>query len=119
MIGASLIRVGDTMKVIANSTPPLARRLGFWSSIGVAVGVTIGSGIFRTPAVIAARVPDPLLMICVWVVGGLITLCGALSVARLSVLLPHTGGLYVYLREGWGRTTAFIFIWSDTIHKEK
>ena len=50
--------------------------------------MTIGSGIFRTPAVIAERVPDPLLMLGVWIAGGLISLCGALSVAELASTLP-------------------------------
>jgi amino acid transporter len=89
----------------------LVRQLGFWSSVGLVVGITIGSGIFRTPAVIAQRVPDPLLMLGVWVIGGVITLCGALSIAELAAALPQTGGLYVYLREGWGRLPAFLFGW--------
>src|SRR4051794_1790814 len=95
--------------------PPhqLDRRLGFWSAVGIVIGVTIGSGIFRTPAAIAARVPDPSLMILVWVVGGFISLCGALSVAELAAALPHTGGWYVFLREGWGRLAGFLFGWSE------
>ena len=93
----------------------LVRRLGFWGSIGIVVGVTIGSGIFRTPASIAARVPDPTLMLGVWLVGGLISLAGALSVAELAASLPHTGGWYVYLREGWGRLAGFLFGWSELV----
>ena len=93
----------------------LVRRLGFWSAIGVVIGITIGSGIFRTPASIAARVPDPVLMLGVWLVGGLISLCGALSVAELAASLPHTGGWYVYLREGWGRLAGFLFGWSELV----
>ena len=91
----------------------LVRRLGFWSAIGIVIGITIGSGIFRTPASIAARVPDPALMLGVWLVGGLISLCGALSVAELAASLPHTGGWYVYLREGWGRLAGFLFGWAE------
>ncbi len=91
----------------------LERRLGVWAAIGVVIGVTIGSGIFRNPAVIAARVPDPALMILVWVLGGAITLCGALSIAELAGALPQTGGLYAYLREGWGRPVAFLFGWAQ------
>src|SRR5215217_1865622 len=93
----------------------LARRLGFWSSIGIVIGVTIGSGIFRTPAAIATRVPDPPLMIAVWVLGGAISLCGALSVAELAASLPQTGGWYVYVREGWGRLAGFLFGWSELV----
>ncbi len=93
----------------------LARRLGLWSSIGLVIGITIGSGIFRVPAVIATRVPDPMLMLGVWLAGGLISLCGALSVAELAASLPHTGGWYVYLREGWGRLPGFLFGWSELV----
>ena len=83
--------------------------------IGVVVGLAIGSGIFRTPASIAARVPDPLAMLGVWLAGGVISLCGALSVAELSAAMPHTGGWYVYLREAWGRLPAFLFGWAQLI----
>ena len=93
----------------------LSRRLGFWSSIGFVIGMTIGSGIFRTPAAIAARVPDPLMMLAVWALGGAVTMCGALSIAELAASLPKAGGLYVFLREGWGRPTAFVFTWSELV----
>lgn len=93
----------------------LSRRLGWWSSVGFVVGMTIGSGIFRTPAQIAARVPDPLSMLAVWGLGGAVTLCGALSIAELAAALPHAGGLYVFLREGWGRGAAFVFTWSELV----
>lgn len=103
------------MQTSAHSSAQLARRLGFWSAIGIVVGVTIGSGIFRTPASIAFRVPDPALMLGVWLAGGLITLAGALSVAELAASLPQTGGWYVYLREGWGRLVGFLFGWSELV----
>lgn len=93
----------------------LPRRLGLWSSIGIVIGITIGGGIYRTPASIAARVPDPTFMLAVWVIGGLIVLCGALAFAELSASMPETGGMYVYLREGWGRPTAFLYGWSQVV----
>ncbi|HXE81074.1 MAG TPA: amino acid permease [Vicinamibacterales bacterium] len=92
---------------------PLERRLGVWSAFFIVVGITIGSGIFRTPAVIAARVPDPMLMLAVWVAGGLMALAGALSIAELAAALPHSGGPYVFLREAWGRPAAFLFGWTQ------
>ena len=103
------------MQTSAHSSVQLARRLGFWSAIGIVVGVTIGSGIFRTPASIALRVPDPTLMLGVWLVGGLISLAGALSVAELAASLPYTGGWYVFLREGWGRPAGFLLGWSELV----
>jgi amino acid transporter len=97
------------------AAPALERRLGYWSVIGLVIGAAIGSGIFRTPAAIATRVPDPMLMLAVWILGGLITLCGALSVAELAGSLPVTGGWYVYLREAWGRLAAFLFGWAQLL----
>ena len=93
----------------------LVRQLGLWSSIGLVIGITIGGGIFRTPAGIAERVPDPMFMMGVWVLGGLIVLCGALSFAELSASMPETGGMYVYLREGWGRPFGFLYGWAQLV----
>jgi basic amino acid/polyamine antiporter, APA family len=93
----------------------LVRSLGLWSSIGLVIGITIGGGIFRTPAGIAERVPDPTWMLGVWVLGGLIVLCGALSFAELSASMPETGGMYVYLREGWGRPYGFLYGWAQLV----
>jgi amino acid transporter len=93
----------------------LPRTLGLWSSVALVVGITIGSGIFRSPAGIAQKVPNPLVMMLLWAGGGAITLCGALSLAELAAALPETGGLYAYLREGWGRPVAFLFGWSELV----
>jgi len=79
----------------------------------VLVGSTIGSGIFRSPAGIADRLPGPLPMLSVWIIGGLFALCGALTLAEVAGALPETGGLYVFIREGWGRLPAFLFGWAE------
>ena len=93
----------------------LPRTLGLWSSVALVVGITIGSGIFRSPAGIAQKVPNPGLMIALWVAGGIVTLCGALSLAEIAAALPETGGIYAYLREAWGRWAAFLFGWSELV----
>ena len=93
----------------------LPRTLGLWSSVALVIGITIGSGIFRSPAGIAQKVPHPSAMLALWALGGAITLCGALSLGELAAALPETGGLYAYLREGWGRMPAFLFGWSELI----
>ena len=100
------------------STPPqgsgtLKRQLGLWSAVAVLIGSTIGSGIFRSPAGIADKLPGPLPLMAVWVAGGLFALCGALTLAELSGAFPETGGAYVFIREGWGRMPAFLFGWSE------
>jgi amino acid transporter len=86
-----------------------------WSAVAVLVGSTIGSGIFRTPAIIAARVPQPLPMLGVWVLGGGLALCGALTYAELAALFPRSGGVFVYIREGFGRLPAFLFGWTELV----
>src|SRR5213592_145315 len=93
----------------------LTRRLGLWSAVAVLVGSTIGSGIFRTPARIAAYVPAPVPMFGVWVLGGLLALCGALTYAELAATYPRSGGVYVYIREGFGRLPAFLFGWTELV----
>jgi len=93
----------------------LPRRLGLLSAIAVLVGSTIGSGIFRTPAVIADRVPEPLAMLGVWVLGGALALCGALTYAELAGMLPRSGGVFVYIHESFGRLPAFLFGWTELV----
>ncbi len=93
----------------------LPRSLGLLSAIAVLVGSTIGSGIFRTPALIANRVPEPGLMMGVWVLGGLMALAGALTYAELAGMYPRTGGVFVYLRESFGRLPAFLFGWTELV----
>lgn len=87
----------------------LPRRLGLWTAIAVVVGSTIGSGIFRTPAGIASKLPGPGPMLAVWVVGGLLAMCGSLTLAEVASGRPATGGIYVFIRDGWGKLPAFLF----------
>src|SRR5579859_1322514 len=111
-----------TAPLPASDAPPpdrwgdrLPRRLGLWSAVAVVVGSTIGSGIFRTPARIAGYVPAPVPMFGVWVLGGLLALCGALTYAELAAMYPRSGGVYVYIREGFGRLPAFLFGWTELL----
>lgn len=77
------------------------------------VGSAIGSGIFRSPAGIADRIPGPLPLVSMWVVGGLISLCGALTLAEVASEVPKTGGIYAFLKEAWGKLPAFLFGWAQ------
>jgi APA family basic amino acid/polyamine antiporter len=91
----------------------LPRKLGLLSAIAVLAGSAIGSGIFRSPAGIATKIPDVTFYLLNWALGGLLALCGALTYAELAGALPYTGGVFVYLREGFGRLPAFLFGWSE------
>jgi len=104
------------------SAPPLdrwgdrlPRRLGLWSAVAVVIGSTIGSGIFRTPATIAQRVDDVPLFLLSWVLGGAVTLCGALTYAELAAMFPRSGGIYVFIREAFGPLPAFLFGWGELL----
>jgi APA family basic amino acid/polyamine antiporter len=104
--------------VDSRSVPPeqgraeLPRVLGLTSVMGILVGTVIGSGIFIVPAAIAGYVGSPLLLMAVWVVGGLLTFFGALAFSELGAAYPQAGGMYVYLREAFGKPTAFLFGWT-------
>jgi APA family basic amino acid/polyamine antiporter len=93
--------------------PELQRQLGLWSAIAVVVGITIGSGIFRTPASVTNRLPGPLPLFGVWIAGGITALCGALTLAEVAGAFPETGGIFVFIRNGFGRLPAFLFGWAE------
>ena len=78
----------------------------------IAIGSTIGSGIFLTPSIIAQVLPHPLWILGVWVLGGALALAGALTFAELAGLMPRAGGVYVYLTEAYGGLTGFLFGWA-------
>jgi APA family basic amino acid/polyamine antiporter len=93
----------------------LTRRIGMWTAIAILVGSTIGSGIFRSPAGIADKVPGPLPLMLIWIVAGVIVLCGALTLAEVSGAYPRTGGVYVFIREAWGKLPAYLFGWAELV----
>lgn len=93
--------------------PSLVRALGLGMAIAVVVGNVIGSGIYVKPCRMAKDAGDFRVILAAWLVGGLICLLGSLSMAELGAMLPHAGGMYVYLREAYGRPTAFLFGWTD------
>ena len=90
----------------------LPRVLGLWDIVGIIVGGVIGSGIFLVPSSIAAGLKAPLLMLAVWVVGGVLSFFGALSFAELGASMPEAGGMYVFLRESYGPMISFLFGWT-------
>ncbi len=91
----------------------LRRRLGVGTATSVVVANMIGTGIFTTTGLMLAQVESGGLVLLCWVVGGLIALCGALSYAELSTMMPRAGGEYVYLREIYGPASAFLTGWTS------
>ena len=91
----------------------MPRAVGLFNAVAVSVGVTIGSGIFRVPATVAGQLPDPGSVILCWVIGGVIALCGALTLAELAAALPRSGGVFAYILESFGALPAFLFGWAE------
>ena len=87
--------------------------LGIGFGLAVAIGNTIGAGIFRTPGEVAAQLPSSELFMAAWIVGGLYALLGAIQMAELATMLPHSGGQYVFSRYALGEYAGFIVGWSD------
>jgi APA family basic amino acid/polyamine antiporter len=96
-----------------STVPVLPRVLGPFDAVMIVVGSIIGSGIFLKVSNIDSQVPSFGAIMAVWILGGIATLCGSLSLAELAAMLPHAGGPYVYLREAYGRVTAFLWGWAE------
>ncbi len=90
----------------------LARRLGLFDATMIAMGGTIGSGIFMNPYVVAQHVHTAFLILLVWVVGGLVALAGSFVYAELAARMPNVGGQYAYIREAIHPLPAFLYGWA-------
>lgn len=93
--------------------PALLRELGVWDAALVTVGSVLGTGIFITTGDIARVLPHAGLILLVWVLGGLLTLAGALTYAELGGMFPKAGGQYHYLKEAYGPLAGFLFGWAS------
>jgi APA family basic amino acid/polyamine antiporter len=89
----------------------LTRQLGLASAVAAVAGESIAVGIFLTPAGMAKSLGSPFWLLLVWIVIGILTLCGALTYGELAARFPRDGGVYVYLLETMGRRVAFLYGW--------
>jgi basic amino acid/polyamine antiporter, APA family len=90
----------------------LVRGLGLLDATTLIVGSVIGSGIFIAPSIMAGHVQSPGLLMGLWILGGLLTLVGALSYGELAAAMPHAGGQYVFLRRIFGPLSGFLYGWT-------
>ena len=97
---------------VREETQKLRRVLGLREGLSIHISAIIGSGIFVVPATIAGHLHSTGLILIVWVLGGMLSLFGALTVAELSSLYPEAGGPYVYLRNSFGRVWGYMFSWN-------
>lgn len=100
---------------MASQPAALERRLGPGDAAAIVVSNVIGGGIFFVPPIVAAMVPNPLGMLAVWLIGGLLALAGAMAYAELAALRPRAGSEYVYLREAYGPLAAFLTGWTSFV----
>jgi APA family basic amino acid/polyamine antiporter len=96
----------------APQRPELVRGLGLLDATLLIVGSVIGSGIFFAPSIMAGYLQSPGLLLALWLVGGLLTLAGALSYAELAAALPRAGGQYVFLKEAFSPLFGFLYGWT-------
>ncbi|WP_343518706.1 amino acid permease [Sphingomonas sp.] len=88
------------------------RTLGNLDVFALTVGIVIGAGIFRTPALVAGFAPDATTMIAAWIAGGLLSIVGALCYAELAAAWPSVGGDYHFLGRAYGERLAFLYAWA-------
>src|SRR5258705_6588620 len=93
-------------------TQQLRRTLGLRDLIVIVVGTVIGSGIFLTPGAVVTSAGSGGVALVVWIVGGILSLLGALTFAELAAAKPESGGLYAYLRDAFGPSLAFLYGWT-------
>ena len=90
----------------------LVRGLGLLASISILIGDVIGTGVFLKARVMTCNVGTPGMVVTVWVVGGLLSLAGALTYAELAAMMPRAGGEYVFIKEAYGRLLGFLYGWT-------
>lgn len=111
----ALINQGDSASPLASDDAQAherpARRIGLTGSLALVAGSMLGIGIFLAPVTMAAHIYSPAVFLGVWAFTGLIALAGATSYAELGVMMPHSGGDYVFHREALGGSVAFAYGW--------
>jgi APA family basic amino acid/polyamine antiporter len=93
----------------------LVRALGAWAAAAIVVGTMVGTGIFLKPAEMAREGGSTAIVFAAWIVGGVLSMFGALSFAELGAAIPEAGGEYAYLRRGFGPVWGYIFGWTHSI----
>jgi APA family basic amino acid/polyamine antiporter len=93
----------------------LVKGLGAWAAMAMVVGHIIGTGVFLVPSSMARATDSVGLIFLVWVVGGALSLAGALTIAELGAAMPEAGGAYIYLKRGFGPVWGFLFGWMNNL----
>src|SRR3989304_6130810 len=89
--------------------PSVAPRLGLWDAVSIIVGIVVGTAIFKSPMMVFQNTTGPWQALGAWLLGGALSLCGALCYAELATTYPRDGGDYEYLSRAYGRWLGFLF----------
>ena len=92
---------------------PIAPTLGMWDAVSIIVGIVVGTAIFKSPTMVFRNVSGPWQAMGVWLLGGVLSLIGALCYAELATTYPRSGGDYHYLTKAFGRWMGFLFGWAQ------
>ena len=103
------------MNTPARKPLDLVRDLSLLAAIAIVIGQTIGTGVFIVPAEMARAAGSAGMVTLVWIVGGALTLFGALSAAELGAAMPEAGGTYAYLDRAYGRVWGFLYGWMNSV----
>jgi APA family basic amino acid/polyamine antiporter len=103
----------STITANEESPPTVPPRLGLWDAISIIVGIVVGTTIFRGTAPVFANAGGPWTALSLWLVGGILSWCGAVCYAELATTYPRDGGDYEYLNRAFGPWCGFLFGWSQ------
>lgn len=98
-----------------NKNSTLKKSVTIVEALAIVVGMIIGSGIFLKPGIVLSHAGSPWMAVSAWIVGGVITLAAALSVAEIASAIPRSGGLYTYLSELYGGVFGFLLGWVQAV----
>jgi len=98
-----------------STTGNIQKKLNYFQTLAIIVGVVIGSGVFFKPAKVYGAAGSPGMGILAWVAGGIITMAAALTLAELASAIPKTGGMFAYLKELYGESVSYLLGWVQTV----
>src|SRR5713101_4269741 len=93
----------------------LVKGRGLYGATSVVVGTMIWTSIFLVPSIMLRHTGRPIVVVGVWIVAGILSLCGALGYAEVGAAIPETGGEYAYLRRAYGPLTGFVYGWTQFV----
>jgi APA family basic amino acid/polyamine antiporter len=99
------------VEITGRAVMTFKRKLGLFDATMLVVGNVVGAGIFTTSGFLAGELPNPWLFTGIWIIGGLLTLCGALTYAEMTSMFPRSGGDYLYLKAAYGPWAGFLLGW--------